>query len=139
MVKTAISIYVLLGLMTGSGAAAATWSAEKAKWVKIKTDGPETYYLDVESVRARGKFRYTWEKSVEDVTDLNRDAVTISRNQYNCATKKSTTLYLKYFLKSGALGGSQAIPEREQVWDVDLPGSVAGAISQRVCARKVGH
>jgi len=137
MFKAVVAMSVLLSLAPCSGAVAAGWSAADAKWVKVQTHGSFTHYIDARSIQVRGRFRYVWQKIVEDVADPKRVAVTISRWQYNCATRQDTMLFSEDFLKDGTALGGEGVPDSEQIWNEASPGSPDGAVMKYVCGKTV--
>jgi predicted polyphosphate/ATP-dependent NAD kinase len=139
MLKTTIVICALLSAVPCSGAVAATWSSADAKWVKVQTNGTLTHYVDARSIQVRGKFRYVWQKMVEDVADPERVAVTVSRWQYNCTTRQDTMLFSEDFLKNGTALGGDGVPKAEQVWNEVLSGSPDDAVMKIVCSGKAHH
>ena len=139
MLKMTIVVCALLSAAPCSGAAAVTWSAANAKWVKVNTDPPFTAYVDRKSIRVQGKFRDVWQKDVEDVADPNRVAVTITRWRYNCVTRQSTMLFYEAFLKNGAPFGSDGVSKSEQVWDDVLPESTGAVVMKFTCSAKIHH
>ena len=110
--------------------------ASAADWVKIRTKAERTYYIDANSIVARGVFRDVWEKTVIDVPDSTKVSVDVGRWRYDCAKRRSTMLYSGSYLKDATSVDGAGIPSSQRIWDDVRPASVAAAALDFACSRK---